>query len=242
MPAVSIGGRAAGLTLAALALVGVTDVAALAWETTSEPPAAAGEQSREEAIKGQEADQQRDDGMPTDGAHELDGLLREEHPDAYGGLWRHGRRVVVAVVGDATEVQAGIEATFDEPGLVDTVEATYTQRQLEQTRGVLEAGFDELVATQTVHALGVDVRANRVFVEAVDADQVDLAGYLDDDQAAMVDVAAAPPAQTLADDGEGSSGVASWTSVAVAAAATLAGLGVAGGLTQRRRLRRAGSP
>lgn len=220
--------------------------AASAHQPTGAPDArlAEGELEREEAIERQEADERGDADLPIsiEEGHELDGVLRAEHPDVYAGLWRDGDRLLVAVAGDDADVGATVHAVLAEPELVDTVAVTYSVGQLEATRGVLEAAFEELAASDGVHALFVDVPANRVVVEAVDADEVDLAAHLDKEQAAMVEVASAPAATTLADDptaastGAGGLGVAS-VLVLAGAVAVLVAVGVFALMLQRRQRR-----
>ena len=178
-----------------------------------------GELEREESIERQEADERRDADLPigVEEGHELDGVLRAEHPDVFAGLWRDGDRLVAAVAGDDADVRTTVDAVLAEPELVDTVAVTYSAGELEATRWVLEAAFEELAAGHGVHALFVDVPANRVVVEAVDADEVDVAAYLDEEQAAMVEVASAPEVTTLADDPS----AASWGAGGLGAASVL---------------------
>lgn len=96
----------------------------------------------------------------------LDEALRRLHPDRFGGLWREPDGLVIGVVDDDRDaIEASVASLFPDPAFVTYKPVDWSEAALEHARSKFEARLQELFAEQEVHALGVDVRRNRVYME-----------------------------------------------------------------------------
>jgi hypothetical protein len=98
-------------------------------------------------------------------ASELADALRRLHPDRFGGLWREPDRLVIGVVDGRDAIEASVALLFPDPAFVSYRSVDWSEEALEHTRSRFEARLPELFDEQEVHALGVDVRRNRVYME-----------------------------------------------------------------------------
>lgn len=93
--------------------------------------------------------------------------LRRLHPDRFGGMWREPDGLVIGVVEDREVIEASVASLFPDPAFVTYRSVDWSEAALEHARSEFEPRLQELFDEQEVHALGIDVKRNRVYLETV---------------------------------------------------------------------------
>lgn len=91
--------------------------------------------------------------------------LRRLHPDRFGGLWREPDGLVIGVVHDRDVLEASVASLLPDPTFVTYRTVDWSEAALEHARLKFEPRLQELFDEQEVHALGVDVKRNHVYLE-----------------------------------------------------------------------------
>jgi hypothetical protein len=156
--------------------------------------------------------------------------LRRLHPDRFGGLWREPDGLVIGVVDDPEAIEASVASLFPDPTFVTYRSVDWSEAALENARSKFEARLQVLFDEQEVHALSVDVKRNRVYLETVrNPAAVRWERFVSGIPASMVLVEQGQPPQLLGRSGAppNSDNLSGGLHIRIAALAALAALALA---------------